>query len=139
MYTGCIDPIALGHAQALPVKILDTASEQAEVLKQGGGKAGHLYRMQKAGYPVPDWFCISAHVYADYLRAIKDQSGMSVFSEDGLLGIFRQASVTAAAAQIVQGEISRRGWADQFLAVRSSAVGEDSVEHSFAGQFASFI
>ncbi len=121
------------------MKILDTGSDQAEVLQQGGGKAGHLYRMQKAGYPVPDWFCVSAQVYADFLQALKGQIEPPDISEDELLRIFKQATVTDAVTQLVQAEIARRGWADQFLAVRSSGIGEDSAEHSFAGQFASFL
>ncbi len=121
------------------MNILDAASDQAEVLQHGGGKTGHLYRMQKAGYPVPDWFCVSAQVYADFLRALKGQIETADFVEDELLKIFKKASVADAATRVVEAEIARRGWTDQFLAVRSSGIGEDSVEHSFAGQYASFL
>ena len=121
------------------MKILDAGSEQAEVLKHGGGKTGHLYRMEKAGYPVPGWFCVSARVYDDFLQILKDQIKISNYFEDELFKIFKKASVTDAVAHIIQAEISRLGWADQFLAVRSSGIGEDSAQHSFAGQFASFL
>lgn len=121
------------------MNILDARSEQAELLKHGGGKASHLYRMENAGYPVPDWFCLSAHIYDDFLQTLSRQIEISNLFEDELIKILKTTSVTDAASQIIQSEISRRGWADQFLAVRSSGIGEDSAEHSFAGQFTSLL
>lgn len=121
------------------MNILDIRSEQAEVLKLGGGKAIHLYRMEKAGYLVPEWFCVSAQVFANNMQTLAVQITSTDSFEDELFSLLKKTSLAEATKQIIQSEISRRGWADQFFAVRSSGIGEDSVDYSFAGQYATFL
>lgn len=75
-----------------------------------GGKGGQLGRLVDFGLPVPDFFVIPA----DWSRQ-------------------RTAGLPAELAAQLADELERRGWQDMPLAVRSSAVGEDSAKASFAG------
>ncbi|CAG1019431.1 prodigiosin/undecylprodigiosin synthetase [Burkholderiaceae bacterium] len=102
-----------------------------------GGKGLGLVRMAAHGLPVPKGLCITADALVHFLHA----------NDIDLDGFWRSPQPDAAAAlaerirrgrcpddlrqQIVQ------GWREleaQSVAVRSSAVDEDSAEHSFAGQ-----
>lgn len=75
-----------------------------------GGKGGQLGRLADFGLPVPDFFVIPA----DWSRQ-------------------RAAGLPAELAAQLVDELGRRGWLNTPLAVRSSAVGEDSAKASFAG------
>jgi pyruvate,water dikinase len=81
-----------------------------------GAKAAHLSKMKRAGFPVPDGFVISAAAFASFFV---DRSDM--------------ADLVAE----IRSEVGRVG-AKKYM-VRSSAIGEDSDENSFAGQLDSFI
>lgn len=79
---------------------------------EAGGKGAHLGRMAGLGVPVPDGFVVAAS-----------------HARDRRPGTPLPAPLLAA----VWAEIERRGWAGRPLAVRSSAVDEDSAAASFAG------
>lgn len=81
-----------------------------------GAKAAHLSRMKRAGFPVPDGFVVSAAAF-------------SLF--------FVEGSDMAPLVTEIRSEIDSVG-AGKYM-VRSSAIGEDSDEASFAGQLDSFI
>lgn len=121
------------------MNILNSGSDTEEVLKHGGNKASRLYRMQKDGYLVPAWFCVSAQVYDDFLQSLSNEIRDSDLTEEGAFKIFKRSPAIITLTAIIQAEIDRLDWATEFLAVRSSGIGEDSVEYSFAGQFASFL
>lgn len=79
-----------------------------------GGKGWQLGRLQRYGLPVPDFFIIPS----DWSRR-------------------RSAALPTALLQQLHAELSARGWLNTPLAVRSSAVGEDAVDASFAGIYRS--
>jgi pyruvate,water dikinase len=79
-----------------------------------GGKGRALYRLGKAGFPVPQWFAISPGAH----------------SKDGVNPELRDAINSALKDIAADGEK---------LAVRSSAGDEDGPAHSFAGQLESFL
>lgn len=79
-----------------------------------GGKGRQLGQLHRYGLPVPDFFMIPA--------AWSRRRGQGV---------------PAALAPLLSDELAARGWSDQPLAVRSSAVGEDAATASFAGIFLS--
>jgi phosphohistidine swiveling domain-containing protein len=81
-----------------------------------GGKAGGLAALGASGLAIPEWF------------AVRAPNGDEVASE-------LPAALTEELLQAVGGLADPNG----LLAVRSSAVEEDGVEHSFAGQFESFL
>jgi len=96
-----------------PIWRLDDIPEDA--LGEAGGKALNLGRLRRAGFPVPEGFCLIASAY----RAA--QGG--ALSED-------------AAAELCQSYDALGGGP---VAVRSSATAEDLPEASFAGQQETFL
>jgi phosphohistidine swiveling domain-containing protein len=83
-----------------------------EELRSAGGKGENLARLFKAGYPVPDGLVILPHGFR------RDELSPEAWAEvkaliGGIRGDDREAS----------------------FAVRSSALGEDSAQASFAGEF----
>lgn len=79
-----------------------------------GGKGRQLGLLQRYGLPVPEFFIIPA----DWSRA-------------------RGNGVPDELRARLRDELTSRGWREQPLAVRSSAVGEDAASASFAGIFLS--
>lgn len=84
-----------------------------------GGKGANLYRLTKAGFPVPAWVCISSEVFPQVLP----NPPLTHFSLP--LNVQQQLA----------------GWLkpDQFYAVRSSALAEDGSLHSWAGQLKTWL
>jgi phosphohistidine swiveling domain-containing protein len=80
-----------------------------------GSKAFHLGKMAQAGYPVPDGFVVLSHAFAEFSALERVNDG------------FRQ-ELKAALDRVK---------AIRYM-VRSSAIGEDGIEASFAGQLESF-
>lgn len=90
-----------------------------------GGKASAQSRLIERGLPVPNGFCVSAAAYDLWLRA---PDGPSDKSKKGV-------------PKVVEDDFRRvwdaMGWTDTGarVAVRSSAIAEDSSTASFAGQY----
>ncbi len=89
------------------------ALKDATALAQVGGKAANLARLIAAGAPVPDGFVLTNTALQHF---VAEQEALP-------------PDVDAAVM-----EAWRAGFADGPVIVRSSAVGEDSEEASFAGQ-----
>ena len=85
-------------------------------VEEFGGKGAQLSRMMRAGFPIPDGFVISTRAFE---RFGKENYSIEEIKSD------------------VQFELNRIG-ASHYM-VRSSAIGEDSDENSFAGQLDSFL
>jgi phosphohistidine swiveling domain-containing protein len=85
-------------------------------IEEFGGKGAQLSRMLRAGFPIPDGFVISSKAFESYKGDRLSFGGLK--SE-------------------VQNELNRIGVS--YYMVRSSAIGEDSDENSFAGQLDSFL
>ncbi len=83
---------------------------------RAGGKGAGLGVLAELGLPVPPGFVIDAAASAGHRRG---------------------DAVPQALIAALSDELERRGWRDQPLAVRSSAVAEDSARASFAGIYLS--
>ncbi len=119
-------------------------------IQQVGGKAANLIRLQQAGQEVPTFFTVTAAAFA-YAMA---ESGIAQKIET-IGELDDEAAILQAAAELramIAGcqlpadmeEAIRRHYEQlcgpgDYVAVRSSAVDEDSAERSFAGMHDSFL
>ncbi len=118
----------------------DTPSEQVSP-REVGGKAWNLLRLRELGYPVPRFVilpCVAfEEVLGDGLREIEAAlAGLDALDPEAAAGAAEQV------VAIVEGRPWPARWGDALaaalpgassLAVRSSVVGEDGAQHSFAG------
>jgi pyruvate,water dikinase len=104
-----------------------------------GGKAATLAALQAAGLPVPAWLVVTPAALAASLEpvAAADLAAATTPTEAAaaLAGLHLPADLAAA----LTAEVTALAPPGTQLAVRSSAVEEDSGGHSFAGQLESFL
>jgi len=120
---------------ALLVPLSEAADE-----RRYGGKAAGLACLIDAGFPVPDGYAVAAEALASHLDAAGLATAIEAWTRTGAAAaaaeLRRGIAATPLPAAIAQAiaDISARQLGDKPCAVRSSAVGEDSAAHSFAGQ-----
>jgi pyruvate,water dikinase len=117
-----------------------------------GGKAANLVRLAQAGFEVPRWSVVPTDVFVETLRSSGLQTEIdhllaSLDPKDGAQ--IRQASdeigdrlrhvMLPDALRAAIETAWQRDFAGGLVAVRSSAVGEDSATQSFAGQMDTFL
>jgi rifampicin phosphotransferase len=118
-----------------------------------GGKAANLKLLREQGQPVPPFYVVTTETFRTVLAAQKPAGCC-----DELLGRLLQSSGDAAtraaaelrdlihginwsndAREVIQSAHLHQFGADSVVSVRSSAVGEDSSRHSFAGMYESVL
>lgn len=112
--------------------------EQIEPASPVGGKARALAELQQAEMPIPSWCVVLPEAFTASLAPEQEAAFRGAQDAEAVRRIVQSVSpsppvaeaIRKAAAQIAQGGE---------LAVRSSALGEDSAELSFAGQLESFL
>lgn len=95
-----------------------------------GGKAENLHRLAGAGFEVPRWIVIPATELVNRLPFdydTMDGAAQARYVHDADIPTYALHEITAYFPD------------NFFLAVRSSAVGEDGKDHSFAGLFESYL
>ena len=116
-----------------------------------GGKVLNLAEVKRAGLPVPDGFCVTTSAYEDFvaaqglgpaIRSVLSSPDQSVAAaerlRDGIRGGRMAAEVRAAVLTAYRQLAAGRGLACP-VAVRSSALAEDLLTASFAGQQATLL
>jgi pyruvate,water dikinase len=117
-----------------------------------GGKAMNLRVLGAERLPVPPWFCITARVFNDVVQragatftaALEraggncDQAALERVSVE-LHREFTQAGLLPDQAVAILAAFDRLFGPRALVAVRSSAIGEDSAHSSFAGQMESYL
>jgi pyruvate,water dikinase len=104
-----------------------------------GGKAFALARLDAAELPIPEWFAVTPVSFARSVTVEQQRalaSGQIESVQDALTHLEAAADVCAEIDAAVRNLAAHCG---ARFAVRSSAVDEDGAESSFAGQLASYL
>jgi pyruvate,water dikinase len=128
--------------------VIPLAGAQNRARERIGGKAAMLARLAHHGFRVPDGFCITASAYEYFVRqsglvdVIRMELGRKSFESmrweeiwDAALRIrsaFLARPIPLSLVKEIGGALDLLG-PDLSVAVRSSALGEDAAEGSFAG------
>lgn len=116
-----------------------SANNPIEVLEKfGGGKATNMARLQKCDVPVPPWFCISSEAFLAFLDQFK-KIDLWQLSHQEVEKIFIEGEMLPEIMRGLDEEIKAITSSRATFAVRSSGIGEDSAQNSFAGQFSSYL
>lgn len=125
--------------------ILAPSSPVDDIRRRGGGKAYNLARLSQAGFPVPDWICLSAEGLDEFLRQHRliEEIDFTVASfeevEKNVADLFLRREIPTKIVESLRSKLEQAGLLTGFVAVRSSGLDEDSADNSFAGQFSSFL
>ena len=133
------------------VALLLTEHSRQEQTEETGGKGKNLILLRRLGFPVPHFAILSASVF-DMCSAMISGEIAAVLGTLKRMDTGQIAAVSSRLRQLVRGlplpadvlAAILRGYsdvagADGLLSVRSSVVGEDGREHSFAGQMDSIL
>jgi pyruvate,water dikinase len=118
-----------------------------------GGKAANLARLRQAGLLPPPWFSVTVDVFHRHLevndlggpvRERLERADLTHRQQAAEAGAMVRQLITSAPLPPDDEAAIRAAHAelfggDPFTAVRSSALGEDSARHSFAGQMDSYL
>ena len=108
-------------------------------LSRMGGKAAALSSLSGTGMKIPAWFVISPAAFEAGLSPGQSRALLQAQDQDELEEFFARVSPPAEVMEEVETRFAALDQGSRFVAVRSSGVQEDGVEHSFAGQFDSYL
>ena len=112
--------------------------DEIEASSPVGGKARALAELTQAELQVPPWFVILPDAFEASLTPAQNAALQSAQSGEAVRSIVDTVNVSEVVAQQIGRALATIGEEGE-LAVRSSALGEDSTAHSFAGQLESFL
>ncbi|MFD6161583.1 phosphoenolpyruvate synthase [Nocardia sp. NPDC060256] len=129
------------------MQVLGPWTDIATIAAVGGGKARGLHRLRQCGFRVPDWTVLGTDVFArftaetDLLRKVTEVTQLDDLDATLVAAAALRAEIVAAplpaeVCELIADTYARLGGP---IAVRSSVVAEDGPEHSYAGQFDSFL
>jgi len=114
------------------------SNDDIQTLEQlAGGKATNMARLNQIGIPTPEWFCLSRTNFDQALTQFDPEllkSGTHALIETEFLKL----PINQDLRKKIETELKAFPAGSTF-AVRSSGIGEDSAENSFAGQFSSYL
>ena len=111
-----------------------------------GNKGKFLLQMLKADFPVPEGFILDSDVYFDFIiqNGIKDKidESLKMLDKNNISEISIQIITLfdkAVISESIKKEIEKHADKKMLYAVRSSGTMEDMSDHSFAGQYDTFL
>ncbi|MDF5752752.1 PEP/pyruvate-binding domain-containing protein [Spongiactinospora sp. TRM90649] len=117
---------------SVPPLVTGLADTVADPLGLVGGKAASLGVLLRAGFPVPDGFCVTTEAY----RLVAESAGVQ--GPPGARERLLAAEIPTEVARAVRERLDERPGGGP-VAVRSSATAEDLPHASFAGQQDTFL
>ena len=103
---------------------------------RAGGKAAQLAILGRLGCSVPSWFCIPVEGFDAAFAEAQEQLGGTA---DTVPAGVSSLPVPKKVAELIPEALAQYSLSDEFVAIRSSGLDEDGTEHSFAGQFESYL
>ena len=124
--------------------ILTSRDRSSLFLADGGGKAANLARITQHGLRVPPWFCLSARAFDAFVNQHGLHNRLTLAGDRGQFArqvedLFLSRPLPAQVEEELFRMIETMNLGEAFLAIRSSAIDEDSPTASFAGQHSSFL
>ncbi len=120
-------------------KYILTKESSIEDLKSwGGGKATNLARLAKTGVSVPPWICLSSQAFSQFITQFKGKQLWELPHAE-VEKLFLSASIDESFEEEIKSLLKDKYPQGSTFAVRSSGIGEDSEDNSFAGQFSSYL
>jgi rifampicin phosphotransferase len=107
-------------------------------LRELGGKAFALWRLEQAGLPIPPWFVVAPSAFTASLTGEQRDALASEQPEWAKAELLSLKPSDEILREVVEALEDLRCKGSRF-AVRSSAVDEDGSQFSFAGQFDTFL
>ncbi|HEY9856398.1 MAG TPA: phosphoenolpyruvate synthase [Stenomitos sp.] len=118
-----------------------------------GGKAANLQKLAEAGFPVPRWFVVPTSTFRQFMKSAGLEAVIRALLQDL---DFKRPDAARTASETIKRLFEssqlpedlyrglKRYYQEHFqpgsyVAVRSSAVGEDGAKDSFAGQMDSYL
>lgn len=102
-----------------------------------GGKATNMARLNQCQVPTPPWFCLSSMAFTNFLKQFAGQD-LWAQTHAEIEQLFLKTQLDSDLEKKISQEIKSFAEGTTF-AVRSSGIGEDSAQNSFAGQFSSYL
>jgi pyruvate,water dikinase len=115
--------------------------------KEAGGKGHNLYLLTNQGLPVPEWIAIGPWAFSQFKERsgigktiefiLKDSTRSLASSAKEIHDLILTTPLPAEVESFINKAYEQLG--KSLIAVRSSAMDEDSAGHSFAGQLSSYL
>ncbi|MFD9460734.1 phosphoenolpyruvate synthase [Streptomyces sp. NPDC060027] len=130
------------------LNILTPSSDESLTAEWAGGKGKNLHALTASGFQVPRWSILGLDVFAEFCRGSGLDDHLARLLADGWESDARQVAAEIGhlieAAPLDGRVVDAIGLAYGLagggaVAVRSSGAQEDGAQHSFAGQFDSFL
>ena len=118
--------------------IHDVKTSIEELDQFDGGKATNMARLEAAGINVPPWISLATPAFDQFLKLYKDQN-LWILSHQEVEKLFVAQAIDSELEAELRKVISEKFSPGCTYAVRSSGIGEDSADNSFAGLFSSYL
>lgn len=132
-------------------KVISLETAQLINEKEVGPKAAGLFRLSRAGLAVPPGFCVTAAVFREHVErnnlteriksAADELAESNPEAKAAVLSNLREAIVEAPISETTRLKIENHylTLGAKHVAVRSSGTAEDLPDHSFAGQYDTYL